>query len=302
VTVSGVEIACRFTFPESPVRGAVLLLPGSLYSDVDGNYPSMNMRPHAYADLAGQLGERGFAVLRMAKIGPGTGSRTIDAGAAARHGNFLTRVDVAAAALDLLRHSVTAKPVIVAGHSEGAVVASLLTSGKAGSKIDGLVSLSGPALPILSIMRLQLAAMAPAGSTPDMAIFDRTIAAIRAGDAVPDEAKANPQTAMLASMPEQALAYLRSIDNVDPVAALGQVRHPVLIVQGGRDDSVPSTHAGILLAGRRSLPTEVATFPNLTHFYKNAPANLTPMQSMMLETLSDPAVANRVAEWMRGIG
>lgn len=66
VTLSGVEIACRFTMPQGAARGAVLLLPGSLYSDVDGNYPSMNLRPHAYADLARQLGERGFAVLRMA--------------------------------------------------------------------------------------------------------------------------------------------------------------------------------------------------------------------------------------------
>lgn len=302
VTVSGVEIACRFSFPGSTPKGGVLLLPGSLYSDVDGNYPSMNMRPHAYADLADQLGEQGFVVLRMAKIGPGTGSRTIDAAAAARHGNFLTRVDVAAAALNLLRQSVTARPIIVAGHSEGAVVASLLTAGKAGAEINGLVSLSGPALPILSLMRLQVAAMAPAGSTPDMAIFDRTVAAIRAGTKVPAEAKADPQTAMLGSMPEQALAYLRSIDKVDPVAALAQVRQPVLIVQGGRDYSVPASHAGILLAGRRALPTQVATFPNLTHFYKVAPGNLTPMQSMMLETTSDPAVADEIAGWIRAIG
>jgi hypothetical protein len=60
------EVACRFTMPNDAPRGAVLLLPGSLYSDVDGNYPSMNLRPHVYADLAQQLGERGFAVLRMA--------------------------------------------------------------------------------------------------------------------------------------------------------------------------------------------------------------------------------------------
>lgn len=44
VTVSGVEVVCRVTSPERLARGAVLLLPGSLYSDVDGNYPPMNMR------------------------------------------------------------------------------------------------------------------------------------------------------------------------------------------------------------------------------------------------------------------
>jgi hypothetical protein len=298
ITVSGVEIACRFTMPQSTANGAVLLVPGSLYSDVDGNYPSMNMRPHAYADLAQQLGERGFAVLRMAKIGPGTGSRTIDADAARRHIDFLTRVDVARAGLDLLRRTVPTRPVIVAGHSEGAVVASLLAAGPAGTVIDGVVSLSGPALPILSVLRAQVAAMSPLGVTPDMTMFDRTAAAIRAGQALPDEAKSNPQTAMLASMPEPGLAYLRSADRVDPIVALAKVQLPVLVVQGGRDDSVPAAHADMLRAGRTTLPTEVATFPNLTHFYKAAPPGLPPMQSMGLETESDPTVADAIAAWM----
>lgn len=297
VTVSGVEIACRFTMPQGTARGAVLLVPGSLYSDVDGNYPSMNMHPHAYADLARQLGERGFAVLRMAKIGPGTGSRTIDADAARRHIDFLTRVEVAQAGLDLLRRIVTTRPLIVAGHSEGAVVASLLAAGPTGAVIDGVVSLSGPALPILSILRAQVAAMSPPDVTPDMTMFDRTAAAIRAGQAPTDAAKSNPQTAMLASMPEPGLAYLRSADRVEPVAALAKVQAPVLIVQGGQDDSVPAAHAEMLRAGRTTLPTEVATFPNLTHFYKVAPPSLSPMQSMGLETDSDPAVADTIAAW-----
>jgi hypothetical protein len=297
VTVSGVEIACRFTVPPDPARGAVLLLPGSLYSDVDGNYPTMNMRPHAYADLARQLGERGFAVLRMAKIGPGTGSRTIDADTARRHIDFRTRVDVAHAGLNLLRQTVPARPLIVAGHSEGAVVASLLAAGPAAGVIDGVVSLSGPALPILSILRAQVAAMSPPGVTPDMAMFDRTAAAIRAGETPPPAAKSHPQTAMLAAMPEQGLAYLRSADRVDPIAALARVQAPVLIIQGGRDDSVPAAHADLLRAGRLSLPTRVATFPNLNHFYKEAPPGLPPMQSMGLETDSDPAVADAIAAW-----
>jgi len=299
VTVSGVEIACRFTMPQGTARGAVLLVPGSLYSDVDGNYPSMNMRPHAYADLARQLGERGFVVLRMAKIGPGTGSRTIDADAARRHIDFLTRVEVAQAGLELLCRTVATRPVIVAGHSEGAVVASLLAAGPAGSEIDGVVSLSGPALPILSILRAQIIAMVSPGVTPDMTVFDRAVVAIRAGQALAGEAKSDPQTAMLASIPEPGLGYLRSTDRVDPVAALAKVQAPVLIVQGGRDDSVPATHAELLRAGRMTLPTEIVAFPNLTHFYKDAPPGLPPMQLMGLETDSDPAVADAITAWAK---
>jgi pimeloyl-ACP methyl ester carboxylesterase len=302
VVVSGVEVACRFTLPNGAPCGTVLLLPGSLYSDVDGDYPSMNMRPHVYADVAQRLGERGFAVLRMAKIGPGTGSRTCDTNLANRHVDFLTRVDVAAAGLDVLRSAVIARPVIVAGHSEGAVVASLLASGPAAGLIDGVVSLSGPASPILSILRGQVIAMAPPGATPDMTIFDRTIEAIRAGGGPPAEAKTDPQTAMLAAMPDQAITFLRGYDKIDPVAALAKVRKPVLIVQGGRDDSVPLAHAALLQAGRDHLPTDVLIFPPLTHFYKVAPADLTPMQSMALNTKSDPAVADAIAQWAKRLG
>lgn len=299
VTVAGVRVACRLTRPDGAAAGAVLLVPGSLFSDVDGNYPTMNMRPHAYADLARQLRARGYAVLRMAKIGPGTGSQTIDPALAASHADFQTRVAVAAAGLALLRAraGAGAAPVLVAGHSEGAVVAALLAGGADAAAIDGVVSLSGPALPILGIMREQIAAMAPAGGAPDMAPFDRVAAAIRAGEALPAEAAGDPGLSMLAAMPAAAHAYLRSVDRVDPVAALAAVRQPVLIVQGERDGSVAAWHAEALRAGRGARPTQVAMFPALNHFYKRAPADLPPLQSMMLETESDAAVADAIVAW-----
>ncbi len=297
VTVAGVEIACRLTFPAGAPQGAVLLLPGSLFSDVDGNYPTMNLKPHLYADLAAQLGERGFAVLRMAKIGPGTGSRTVDPQAAARHAQFATRAEVAAAGLALLRKSAPARPLIVAGHSEGALVASMLASAADAQAIAGVVLLSGPAAPLLSLMREQLAAMSPPGA--DLAMYDQTVAALRAGQPLPAGAGTNPQTAMLAAMPAFSLDYLRSTDRVDPVAELARVRQPVLIVQGGQDASVPPAHADRLHQGRGKLPTELARFPGLTHFYKVAPPGISPMQSMALDSVSEPAVAQRIASWAR---
>jgi pimeloyl-ACP methyl ester carboxylesterase len=301
VTVAGVEIVCRLTRPAGIVRGAVLLLPGSLYSDIDGNYPSMNLHPHAYADLAHQLGWRGFVVLRMAKIGPGTGSRTFDPASAGRHSQFVTRVDVAAAGLALLRTKTDARPLMVAGHSEGAVVASLLASGKDAAAIDGVVSLSGPALPILDILREQIAGMAPPGQAADLYDFDHLVIEIRAGRPVPEQARSNPLTAMLASMPPPAIDYLVSADRVDPMLVIAEVRQPVLIVQGGRDASVPAAHADRLKDVRKDLPTQTAFFPTLTHFYKTAPEGLPPMQSMSLTTDSDPAVADAMLAWSRDL-
>jgi pimeloyl-ACP methyl ester carboxylesterase len=302
VAVSGVEIACRINLPADPPLARLLLLPGSLYSDVDGNYPSMGMNPHAYADLARQLGARRFAVVRMAKIGPGTGSQTIDAEAASAHGDFRMRVTVAEAGLDLLLRSADQGPVIVAGHSEGAKVANLLAQGEAADRINGIVSLSGTAEHLLDLLRHQVAGMAPPGSTPDLCVFDGTVAAIRAGTALPPEASADPFSAMMAGMPEAAHRYLRSVDAIDPLAEIARVSHPVLIVHGGRDESVPFAHAERLRAARGALPTETAYFPSLTHFYKRAEDDMPPMQIMALDSESDPAVADTIVAWVAGMG
>lgn len=294
VVVQGVEIPYRLTMPDHP-QGAILLIPGSLFSDVDGNYPAMGLAPHTYADLARQLGAKGYAVLRMAKIGPGTGSRTIDPAIAAIHNDFRTRIDVAAAGWRALPR--VSGPRVIAGHSEGAVVAFLLAA-QAGIDADGVVSLSGPSQSIYAIMRDQVATLnAKPGLEPDLTAFDAAIAAFRAGQALPPGLAANPQTMMLASMPPTAIAYLNSVDREDVLKAVAKVRQPLLIVQGGRDFSVPARHADALAQARKRLLTERAFFPELTHFYKHAPANLPPMQAMGIATESDPAVADAIARW-----
>lgn len=294
LTVHGVRIPGRVTMPAGAPKSALLILPGSLFSDVDGDYPSWNVRPHVYRDLATQLAARGVAVMRQAKIGPGTGSETIDADAAKTHRRFTTRVDVASAALDHLRRAAAPVRCYVAGHSEGAVVASLVAPRRADA-IAGVVSLSGPALRLLDIMRGQVAAMSPGA---DLALFDQCCADIRAGRPLPEAARTNPQTQMLASMPPESLDYIRGVDAVDPTEVVAQVRQPMLIVQGGRDQSVTPEQADQLAAARKGLPTNLARFPELQHFYKRAPEGMNAMQSFALSDESDPAVADAIAAWI----
>ena len=75
----GYQLPAALTLPEGQaVRWAVVLIPGSMGNDVDGNYPEMHMNPHLYADLGRQLAGRGHAVLRYAKHGSGTGSIVVD--------------------------------------------------------------------------------------------------------------------------------------------------------------------------------------------------------------------------------
>jgi len=292
---AGFAIPCKLARPAGAAKGALLILPGSLFIDVDGDMPFMGIRPHAYADIAGQLSALGWASLRMAKIGPGTGSRVVDEPLARQNATFEARVTYAADALARLRAAVPTGPLIVAGHSEGAVVANRLAADPRGRGISGVVSLSGPALRLLDILRGQVAGMAPAGG--DLSVLDAALAAIRAGRPLPSEAAKNPQTMMLASMPPASLTYIAQVDAIDPLAAVAAVKQPMLLVQGERDDSVTPDQVDALAKARGRRPTTVQRFPGLTHFYKVAAPGLAPQAAMALSTPSDPAVAGAMAAW-----
>jgi fermentation-respiration switch protein FrsA (DUF1100 family) len=298
--VDGLRLPARLTVPaEGTPVAALVLVPGSLFSDVDGDYPTWNLRPHMYADLARQLAARGHAVLRYAKSGPGTGSEVVDAEQAKAHLHFAQRVVVARAALKALRDGLGANTAkvrvwIVAGHSEGAVVASLLASQE--PSLDGVVSLSGPSVGLFSIMRDQVAAMPGVG---DLGFYDDALARIRKGEPLAPEAAQHPQTAMLAAMDPRNLSYLREVDEVDPAKALAAVARPVLLVQGGRDGSVPEKHAHRLQEARAARPTTLALFAELQHFYKPVEPGTDPQAAFGLETPTDPRVAEAIDGWMR---
>jgi pimeloyl-ACP methyl ester carboxylesterase len=297
--VDGVRIPAALTLPvgADPIS-AVLLLPGSLFSDVDGNYPAWGVRPNLYAELSRQLAVRGHAVLRHAKTGPGTGSEVVDpvrAAEAFRH--FCQRVVISRAALRALRESLgeIAERIriwIAAGHSEGAVVASLLAAEE--PSLDGFVSLSGPSVGLLDIMRDQMA-----GMPGDLSDFDEAAARIRRGEPLPPEAAQNPQTAMLAQMDPKSLVYIREVDAVDPTRAWAAVDRPLLLIQGGRDLSVPEKHVHRIREARGNQATEIAIFPELQHFYKRAEAGMDPQASFALATETDPRVAEAMDGWVR---
>lgn len=298
----GQRIPAAVTRPtEGPPRGGVVIVPGSLFIDVDGNLPTMNCRPHVYLDLARQLAGRGVMAVRYAKRGPGTGSEIVDPEVVAANRSFQSRVVVLEAALDALRERLGADvPVVVAGHSEGAVVAAM--AGAQGVHVDGVVLLSSPSVGIFDIMREQLPL--PPGSPPEAyQAFDQVVAALRRDEPAPEMDAADPTLTSLkyiAGYGEAGIRYMVQIDSVDPVETLTLVKQPVLIVQGGRDGSVPAHHAQALRAARDAagLPTESAFFPELTHFYKVALEGMNPMEAFMLEVDSDPAVADEMAGWM----
>ena len=307
LAVSGWEIPAALTLPASGApASAILLIPGSLFSDVNGDYPAWNLRPHVYAHLARQLSTRGHAVYRYAKMGPGTGSVAVNQAESERVKSWPGRVVVARAALAAMRAALAdsggaAMLTVLAGHSEGAVVASLLATGPDVAPLDGVALLSGPSLGILGIMREQVGAFLPPGTDLDAARadFDAGAAFVRRGEAIPPELESRPSLRGLVGVGRAGQAYLAACDASDPCAAAARIAAPVLIVQGGRDGSVPPHHAERLRAARGGRPTESLFVPELTHMYKVVPEGVSGMEAFGLEGETDARVTDGIDAWIR---
>jgi alpha-beta hydrolase superfamily lysophospholipase len=309
LSVPGYQIPAALELPDAPPAGAVLLIPGSLFSNVDGDYPGWNIFPRVSAYLAEQMAERGLAVYRFAKLGPGTGSVETSPVEAKAIRSWRGRATIAHAALaqfrvELEARGLSALKMILAGHSEGAVVASVIA--REGAVADGVALLSGPSVGILSIMIEQSrSALTPDAGDEAARLLERTVAHIRNGEPIPDDIRAQAAGSFgagaLVSMPPDAIAYMRDCDATDPAATIGGYEKPVLIVQGGVDSSVPAHHADALRGARGSRPTTYRFFDGLSHMYKLVPPGTSPMEGFALPGPTDPRVAAAIDNFVRAL-
>jgi fermentation-respiration switch protein FrsA (DUF1100 family) len=297
---------------DGALPSAILLVPGSLFSDVNGDYPAWNSFPHVYAHLAHQLSARGHAVYRFAKLGPGTGSVEVDAEQSAAVRSWDGRTVIAAAALEALHRELAARHIRVertigAGHSEGAVVISRVALSDAGRELDGVVLLAGPSVGLLSIMREQAAVGTPPEELEAATQrLDAVIAHVRRGEPVPAALATGPGmgATALASMPDDARRYMRESDATDPRALAAALPQPVFVVQGGNDSSVPPHHAQALMEALRSRPTgsgaaEYLFVPGLTHMFKIVPPEVTGPEAFGYPGETDARVADGIDQWIR---
>lgn len=299
--IDGVDTPAVWTSPETPLA-ALLLIPGSLNIDENGDMAPMfpgqqPLRSHMYRDLAESLSTRGVAVLRHSKRGAGTRCRTRDPELAAeKYRVFGQRVAVAEAFWNEMARIAPGIPRFAAGHSEGAVVATLLARRRGEAR--GLVLLSGPSLPLLRLILWQRTVQDP---DPDGAAYAEAETWARQFAAGSDLAgvdfSANRYAAMFPFyLDPKNTPYLRSLEQVDPAAELAAVSQPVLLVQGGRDSSVMAENAARLQQAQPR--ADRADFPLLQHFYKRVPDGMAGEAAFGLESETDPAVADAIAAWI----
>jgi uncharacterized protein len=315
--VSGWEIPTALTLPpalDRDLESAILLIPGSLFSDVNGDYPTWNSFPHVYAHLAHRLSALGQAVFRYAKLGPGTGSVSFDPDLAVLVRSWEGRLVIVSAMLDAMRRSldergVRVRRLIAAGHSEGSVVASRLAVSAHGDALDGVVLLAGPSVGILGIMREQAGASVEPEQLDDVrARLDKAIEHVRRGEPVPAELGEGPGMGIgaLISMPEEGRRYMRDVDATDPLELARAMRQPTLVVQGGNDGSVPTHHGEALRDALRSRPggepkTSYLFVPDVTHMFKVVPPEVAGPEAFGYPGETDRRVTDGIDEWIRRV-
>jgi uncharacterized protein len=302
LAVPGYRVPAMLSVPAGPPLGGVLLVPGSLYSDVNGDYPAWNVFPHVYGHLARQMAERGLVVYRFAKLGPGTGSELSDPEAAARIRDWGGRMTIARLALDAFRGALAAREIsvprfVLAGHSEGAVVVSVVA--RDGADADGVVLLSGPSVGILSVMREQVPAMRP----PDdreaiVADLDRAIAAIMAGEAIPEELRDREGIGGLSMMPPEGHRYLRESQATNPAETIAGYPGPLLVVHGTSDPNLGVHHAERLRDAHVLGPTEMVVLDGLSHMFKRLPPGVPGQEAFGYPGETDPRAAEAIARWV----
>lgn len=185
-----------------------------------------------FAQLADSLVQRGIGTFRYDKRGMGasSGSRIPE-----QDFRFDMQVDDAAQWIRTLREDARVGRIVLAGHSEGALVLALAHHQ---APADAYVSIAGAGRPAAVVVREQLARQLP---EPMMEQVDSIFAALLRGETVDDTP---PFLAALFRPSVQP--YLISWLPHDPAEIVSRIEAPVLIVQGTADIQISVEDARLL--------------------------------------------------------
>ncbi|CAN5329660.1 hypothetical protein BH09PSE6_BH09PSE6_11100 [soil metagenome] len=215
--------------PAAAVPGpAVLLIAGSGPTDRDGNSSIPGFRPDTLRQIAQGLAQHGIASLRYDKRGLAASHAAMTDESAMR---FDMLVDDAVAWARRLAEQPGVGCVVLAGHSEGALIASM-----AAARVPacGVVEIAAAGRPAKIVLAEQLQRGVPAAQLPQVL---RTLDSIAAGGLVAD-----PPIPLVFRPSVQP--YLASYLSIDPAAELAKLRIPVLIIQASATFRPRSTTPG----------------------------------------------------------
>jgi pimeloyl-ACP methyl ester carboxylesterase len=220
---------------------------------------------------------------------------TTDEAKAAAFKRFDHRAKVVAGLCAVASERSGARSIAIAGHSEGSVVGSMVCVLHPEANVTAYISLSGPAYRFYDLMLLGADRRAVNGVMQlgpmkmSLELYRKAVEVARYGTPPPEELNSLPFG--FHKMDPDSQEYLRGYDAVDNREMIGKIPTPVLIVQGGADESGVWFENGELLVDCRrasALPTQQAFFSDLDHFYKR------PSHESV-----DPRVATAIVDWLK---
>ncbi|MBT2293854.1 alpha/beta hydrolase [Pseudomonas fluorescens] len=241
---------------DAPVP-VVLIISGSGPTDRDGNNPDGG-RNDSLKRLAWVLAKHNIASVRYDKRG-------VAASLAATPDERNLSVEAYVADAVAWSRKLTADPrmgpLILLGHSEGALIASLAAPQ---ANAAAVISLSGSARPIDQVLRQQLSSRLP---PPLMARANELLDSLKAGRL--DE-NVPPQLQVIFRPSVQP--YLISLFRQTPAQAFAALKMPALIIQGSHDIQVSVDDARQLQAAKPD--AELALIKGMNHVMRIVPNDM----------------------------
>lgn len=239
----------------------VLMVAGSGAVDRDGNVT--NLKNNSLKYLAEALADSGIASLRYDKRGVADSASAM---IPERDLRFSNNVDDMLDWYDLLDKDERFSDILLLGHSEGALVATLAAQkiqGQKKTKLKSIVLLTAAGSPAAEILKTQLIAAQLPHDMLQMALA--ILLRLQSGqrvDTVPHE--------LNALFRPSVQDYVISWFALDPAKELARVTVPVLIVSGGQDIQVPIAEAKKLDAVGKGLWVHIE---NMNHILKQLDTN-----------------------------
>lgn len=235
----------------------VLIIAGSGPTDRDGNNPAVG-RIDILKRLALQLAAQGIASVRYDKRGV---AESLPAAPDERTLSVERYVADAVAWSHKIKADPRFGPLVLLGHSEGALIASLAAPQ---SGAGAVIALAGSGRPVDQVLREQLGERLPPAELKRSLVLIDQLKHGQQSDVVPP--------GLHSVFRPSVQPYLISLFRQDPAAAFGRLKVPALIIQGRNDIQVSPADARALQAARPD--AELALIDGMNHMLRISPPGI----------------------------
>lgn len=263
------EIHGTLSVPDNASRTAVLIIAGSGPTDRNGNSSVTGIATNAYKMLADSLAAHGYASLRYDKRGIAV---SVAAGVDESQLTFDAYIDDAAAWVEWLAADERFDRVVLAGHSEGGLIA--LVAAKRSDKVAGVITLAGVGESIDATLRRQLGTQPEPYRSECMRIIDE----LKAGRTVSD-----PMPELAALFRPSVQPFLISQMRYEPSTEARTLTQPLLVVQGTTDIQINLNDA--MKLSTVNPRTRLAIISEMNHVLK--PCASLDQQAQMMTYIND---------------